>query len=599
MSQLSVLNLETTHLQTSASGKSSSELWGADNTSLLASWQSHSGAFNVTDASILGLRRSGCASASLAHQFEGALSAMDASIAANLEPRNFVASGEPHSLWVSQGTPITITYSYSNLLNGELRLGTPVLRSAIEEALRLWARYVPLNFVEVVDSGPLPNSPHFDYPAPGHAHIRIGHHAMDADLAHAFIPPRNGYLNGLDGDIHFDVDANWSVVPPQGFDFLQIAVHEIGHAIGLDHESMNPAIMNAPYTSRYAGLGTSFLFPDDIDAIQSIYGAGIGSVAPLLGTATIQRWATGQGGFWDRQQWLAGDFNGDGRDDLAKAFNDNGLASIDVHPSTGSSFAIQRWATGQGGFWDTQQWLVGDFNGDGRDDLAKAFNDNGLASIDVHLSTGSSFTIQRWATGQGGFWDTQQWLVGDFNGDGRDDLAKAFNDNGLASIDVHLSTGSGFTIQRWATGQGGFWNTQQWLAGDFNGDGRDDIAKAFDDYGLTSIDVHPSTGSSFAIQRWATGQGAFWNTQRWLAGDFNGDGRDDIAKAFNESGLATIDVHPSSGFSFAIQRWATGQGRFWNTQQWLAGDFNGDGRNDLAKAFNEYGLASIDVHRAG
>ena len=98
---------------------------------------------------------------------------------------------------------------------------------------------------------------------------------------------------------------------------------------------------------------------------------------------------------------------------------------------------MQRWATRQGGFWDTQQWVVGDFNGDGKDDMGKAFNDGGLGSIDVHLSIGSGFTMQRWATRQGGFWDTQQWLSGDFNGNGKDEFAKAFNDGGLGSIDVH------------------------------------------------------------------------------------------------------------------------------------------------------------------
>ncbi len=152
---------------------------------------------------------------------------------------------------------------------------------------------------------------------------------------------------------------------------------------------------------------------------------------------TMQRWATRQGGFWDAQQWLAGDFNGDGKDDVAKSFNEGGLASIDVHVSNGSSFSMQRWATGQGGFWDAQQWVVGDFNGDGKDDVAKSFNEGGLASIDVHISNGSGFSMQRWATRQGGFWDAQQWLSGNFNGDGKGDLAKAFNEGGLASIDVH------------------------------------------------------------------------------------------------------------------------------------------------------------------
>ncbi|MBW4458306.1 MAG: hypothetical protein KME55_40150, partial [Nostoc indistinguendum CM1-VF10] len=99
---------------------------------------------------------------------------------------------------------------------------------------------------------------------------------------------------------------------------------------------------------------------------------------------------------------------------------------------------IQRRATGQGGFWDTQKWLAGDFNADGKDDLVNVFNDGGgLANIDAHLSNGESFGIQRWATGQGGFWDTQKWLAGDFNADGKDDLVNVFNDGGgLANIDA-------------------------------------------------------------------------------------------------------------------------------------------------------------------
>ena len=154
----------------------------------------------------------------------------------------------------------------------------------------------------------------------------------------------------------------------------------------------------------------------------------------------MQRWTTGQGGYWDEQKWLAGDFNGDGKDDLAKVFNDRGLglASIDVHLSSGNGFTMERWATGQGGFWDGQKWLAGDFDGDGKDDMGKAFNDGGLASIDFHISNGKGFTMQRAATRQGGFWGEQQWFAADVNGDGRDEFGKVFSANGLASIDVYI-----------------------------------------------------------------------------------------------------------------------------------------------------------------
>jgi Ca2+-binding RTX toxin-like protein len=87
--------------------------------------------------------------------------------------------------------------------------------------------------------------------------------------------------------------------------------------------------------------------------------------------------------------------------------------------------------------------------------MAKSFIDGGLASIDVHLSNGAGFTMERWATHQGGFWDAQQWLAGDFTGDGKDDMAKSFIDGGLASIDVHLSksiNGTGNALNNSITG---------------------------------------------------------------------------------------------------------------------------------------------------
>ncbi|XHR84565.1 MAG: matrixin family metalloprotease [Gloeotrichia echinulata GP01] len=306
------------------------------------------------------------------------------------EPEPFVTTGYKWSQPGGKNTPVTITYSYTNLLNGNLPGGltNSQITGIITEAVGLWSRYAPLNFVEVPDSGPAPSDS--SYSAGSYPQIRFGVHYIDGTdsvLAHGYYPYST--TDGLAGDIHFDSGETWKASPSAGgFDLLEVAVHELGHALGLNHESTQTAIMNPYYGSRYSGLGSAFLFQDDINGIQDIYGTRY-----LL---TMQRWATRQGGFSDAQQWLSGDFNGDGKDDVAKAFNDGGLGSIDVHVSNGSSFTMQRWATRQGGFSDAQQWLSGDFNGDGKDDVAKAFNDGGLGSIDVHVSNGSSFTMQRW-----------------------------------------------------------------------------------------------------------------------------------------------------------------------------------------------------------
>ena len=313
----------------------------------------------------------------------------------------------------------------------------------------------------------------------------------------------------------------------------------------------------------------------------------------------IKRWETKSGGFWDQQKWTMGDFNGDGKVDLVNIFNDAGSMSADIHTSTGTSFSIARGETKAGGFWDAQKWAVGDFNGDGKSDLVNMFNDNGLMSADVHLSNGSGFQIQRWESQAGGFWDAQKWATGDFNGDGKADLVNMFNDNGLMSADVHLSNGSGFEIKRWETKAGSIWDAQKWMAADVNGDGKADLINIFNDGGLASVDVHVSTGTGFEIQRWETKAGGFWDAQQWSTADVNGDGKADLINVFNDNGLMSVDVHVNTGTGFQIQRWETKAGGFWDGQKWMAADVTGDGKADLMNVFSDLGSTSIDVHVAG
>jgi hypothetical protein len=180
------------------------------------------------------------------------------------------------------GTPVGLTYSFSNLLDGRFspQAAPTELRAATEEAFGLWSRYAPLNFFERPDKGPLPSDESYD--AKGSPDIRIGYHRIEDGtiLAHAYLP----FLvdrEGLAGDIHFNSIPSFTWVIGDafnGFDYLEVITHEIGHAVGVEHILYAEAIMGPWYGHRYHGLGTAFLFPADIRAIRDLYGSGVGSV---------------------------------------------------------------------------------------------------------------------------------------------------------------------------------------------------------------------------------------------------------------------------------------------------------------------------------
>jgi Matrixin/SdrD B-like domain/Bacterial pre-peptidase C-terminal domain len=204
-------------------------------------------------------------------------------------PIGFTASGDKWPQPGGLGTTAVITYSFSNLLDGGLLggLSASAIQTGIEEALNLWASFSPLKFVAVSDSGPLPDDLDTSYPAGSNPDIRFGRHDIDGDsgvLAHAFFPTGTG----LAGDVHFDSGDTWSIGPGgNSIDLIEVAVHEIGHSLGLGHEPSPPggmdAIMNPFYGERYDGFGTSFLLDDDVAGVQSLYG----EVQSLLGVWTV------------------------------------------------------------------------------------------------------------------------------------------------------------------------------------------------------------------------------------------------------------------------------------------------------------------------
>ena len=208
------------------------------------------------------------------------------------------------------GTPVLLTYSFSNLLDRAFpgALTESDIRASTAEAFGLWSHYAPLHFIERPDSGPAPSDREY---APGtHPDIRMGYHFIDDGtvLAHAYLPS-NTDESGLSGDVHFNAMRGFAWSVGGGFptiDFLEVITHEIGHALGVGHILYADAIMQPYHHNRFSGPGTAYLLGPDILAIRSLYGSGVGSVQPMPEPSTMLLLATGLAAALQRRRHFRG-----------------------------------------------------------------------------------------------------------------------------------------------------------------------------------------------------------------------------------------------------------------------------------------------------
>jgi hypothetical protein len=252
-----------------------------------------------------------------------------------------------------------------------------------------------------------------------------------------------------------------------------------------------------------------------------------------------------------RDGWYIGDFNGDGKDDIFRVLF--GVSGADVFLSTGSSFVSSGSWSAAGIGSAPNGWYVGDFNGDGKDDIFRTLP--GVSGADVFLSTGSSFSsIGSW-TGAGYGFARDGWYVGDFNGDGKDDIFRycpASTPCGAVTsgAEVFTSTGAGFQSQGSWTDAGAGAAPNGWYVGDFNGDGKDDIFRAL--VGISGADVFLSNGSSFVYSGSWTAAGYGAARDGWYVGDFSGDNKADLFRYIPQSFEAQVFL--STGTLFSVTR---------------------------------------------
>lgn len=274
----------------------------------------------------------------------------------------------------------------------------------------------------------------------------------------------------------------------------------------------------------------------------------------------------------------AGDFNQDGKQDLVVLSGPNcmGCAEITIFLGNGDGTFTNRYESP--GLDGNYYWVVaGDFNGDGKLDLAVSYDDFIAPDVVIYLGNGDGTFTQGSNVNMLSFLDSTALVAGDFNGDGILDLASAAVDGGEGEgpLSIYLGNGDGTFAAAAAQPVTTLVAPQGMTTGDFDGDGILDLA--FADASGSLVVLHGNGDGTFTQ---VAGE-PFENVSNFISTvDANGDGKLDLVLTSAAASTASVYLGNGNG-TFQNMLMATVK----NAPIGIGvGDFNGDGRLDLAIA---------------
>lgn len=233
-------------------------------------------------------------------------------------------------------------------------------------------------------------------------------------------------------------------------------------------------------------------------------------------------------------RYLAGNFiaetSGPVKDELLAINADTKYAHLMTYQSGTWSTP---WSTGSGqlNWWYfsvDDKYVVADFDGDGRDELLAINTRTKYAHLMKYSGTGWT---TNWSTGSGqiNWWymnASDQYVTGDFDGDGRDELLAVNASTKYAHLMKYFG---GVWSTPWSTGSGqiDWWYMNagdQYEAADFDGDGRNELLANNNATGYTHM-MSFGAGATTVTTTWTNeGLGQTHKPDFVVAGDFDQDG---------------------------------------------------------------------------
>jgi hypothetical protein len=255
-----------------------------------------------------------------------------------------------------------------------------------------------------------------------------------------------------------------------------------------------------------------------------------------------------------------GDFNGDGKPDLVTANPSSNDLTVFLGNGDGTFQTGVSYPVGMAPY----SIAIGDLNGDGIADLAVPNSGSNSVTILLGKGDGTFQTFVSYPVPAGAY----SVVIADFNGDSKPDLAIT---SSSGSVTILLGNGNGIFQPPVTVPVGG--SPVAIDAADFNGDGKVDLVVANGDNNI-SVLLGKGDGTFQAAVSYAAGA----NPSALAVGDFNGDGKLDVAVGSGSGGGVSVLLGNGDGTFGAAAVYASGS----EVTSLAVADFAGDGKSDLA-----------------
>jgi hypothetical protein len=250
----------------------------------------------------------------------------------------------------------------------------------------------------------------------------------------------------------------------------------------------------------------------------------------------------------DADQLKIGDFNDDGRKDVASIAWGGPDVAVRLQNASGTLDAPASYPAPHGGYDELE---AGDLNHDGRDDLAvmsgQLFAYDNLAVL-LQSATGGFLPASFYDVG--GNLLTHGVEVADVNGDGRQDAILSYGTTTSGSLAPFLQDPSGALVS--ALSVGSYYAPSPIESGDLNGDGRMDLAVLHEKSTL-GIYLQSGTGGFAGEALETLPYVSSYEPQSVALGDLNGDGKPDAAIANYNAGLVVLYQKMPRDLSLVIE----------------------------------------------